>query len=281
MAFDDDLPLGRSTPPDRPPQYEPSEPERGPLVRWIIVGLACLVAGGLLAWWWMSRSQPTPPAASTPSSTDTVAESRPEPEPLVLPPLEESDTFVRDLVATLSNHPTLARLLASPALVRGMTVGVIQIADGRTPVEWLQPLRPATRMEITGDESGAITPESHARWNQVAAAVSSVSPADAAQLYVNLRPLIDQAYGEVGQPDGDFDKTILRAAEMLRATPNPSTPPVVVRRRGYFEFEDPSLQALRPVQKQLLLLGPENRRQLMAWIDAFLRELDLQAAGRS
>ena len=39
---------------------------------------------------------------------------------------------------------------------------------------------------------------------------------------------------------------------------------------------DPALQALRPVQKQLLLLGPENRRQVMAWLDHFLRALKLE-----
>src|SRR5690606_35479783 len=99
---------------------------------------------------------------------------------------------------------------------------------------------------------------------------------EAAQTYVNVKPLVDEAYAEVGQPDGSFDRTLVRAAQMLRATPDPATPPVVVRRQGYFEFEDPSFQALRPVQKQLLLLGPENRRQVLAWIDRFLRALRLE-----
>ena len=203
MAFDD-LPLDRSGSSGPPPLYEPPEPEPRSPLRWAVVALAGVVAVGLLAFWWMSRSQPAPPATSTPSAEDTTAMTRPEPEPLVLPSLDESDTVIRDLVSGLSNHPTLARLLARPAVVRSMTVGVIQIADGRTPTEWLQPLRPATRVEITGDESGAITPESHARWNQVAAAVSSVSPADAAQLYVNLKPLIDQAAFDpvAGHPAG-------------------------------------------------------------------------------
>ena len=40
-------------------------------------------------------------------------------------------------------------------------------------------------------------------------------PRDAAQLYVNLKPLIEQAYEEIGRPDDDFDRTILRAAQVL------------------------------------------------------------------
>jgi hypothetical protein len=45
------------------------------------------------------------------------------------------------------------------------------------------------------------------------------------------------------------------------------------RRTGYFEHDDPELRALRPVQKQLLLLGPENRRALIAWLDEFSKAL--------
>src|SRR5690606_4706754 len=129
---------------------------RSPL-RWVVVGLACIVAVGLLAYWWMSRSQPTTPTAATPAASEPVADIGPIPEPLALPPLEESDAFIRNLVSLLSNNPTLARLLASPTIVRSTTLGVIQIADGRTPSDWLRPLRPNTRIEITGDETGAIT----------------------------------------------------------------------------------------------------------------------------
>jgi hypothetical protein len=274
MAFDD-LPLDRPTP--EPSPYAPApEPERGSLLRWIAVGLLGVVAGGLLTFWWMSRSQTTPAAAPSATAPEIAASSgRPARQPLNLPNLNDSDAFIRDLVSTLSNHPTLARLLATPSLVRATTAGVIQIGDGRTPVEWLNVLRPATRLQILGSDSGPVSPVSHARWNQVAAAVSSVSPADAAQLYVNVKPLIDEAYIELGQPDGDFDQAILRAVRVLKDTPMPEIAPELVRRPGYFDYEDPALKELKPVQKQLLLLGPDNRRQLMAWLDQFVQALGL------
>jgi hypothetical protein len=222
----------------------------------------------------MSRSQPAPAAAPTLTAPEAEV-SRPVAQPMNLPPLEESDSFIRDLVGTLSNHPTLARLVATPSLVRSFTVGLVQIADGRTPVDWLQVLRPGTRLQIDGAEAGAVTADSHARWNQAVGAMLSVDPAEAAQLYVNVKPLIDQAYVDLGRPDGDVDQTILRAVRTLRETPAPSSPPRLLRRPGYYEFEDPALRALRPVQKQLLLLGPEHRRQVMAWLEAFLDALAL------
>jgi hypothetical protein len=274
MAFDD-LPLDR---PEPDPSYEePPAPEHGSLLRWVAVGLAGVIAGGLLTFWWMSRSQPTPAAAPSATAPEIAASSgRPTRQVLNLPGLTESDTFIRELVSALSDHPTLARLLATPSLVRSTTAGVIQIGDGRTPIEWLEVLRPASRLQILGTTSGPVSPVSHARWNQVAAAVSSVSPADAAQLYVNVKPLIDEAYIELGQPDGDFDQAILRAVRMLKDTPAPDVAPELIRRPGYFDHQDPALRALKPVQKQLLLLGSENRGRLMTWLDQFVRALGLE-----
>lgn len=275
MAFDD-LPLDRPTEPASPSPLP--DPEGGSLLRWIIVGLAGVLAGGLLTFLWMSRAQPVPKAPPSTTAPDVVASplSRPVRQPLNLPGLGDSDTFVRDLVSTLSKHPTLSRLLATSGLVRATTLGVVQIGDGRTPVEWLRVLRPTSRLQITGRETGAVTPASYERWDTIAAAVSSVSPADAAQLYVNVKPLLDEAYIELGQTGGDFDRAIVRAIQMLADTPEPATDPQLLRRPGYFEHETPTLQSLRPVQKQWLLLGPENRRQLLQWLNEFSKALELR-----
>lgn len=275
MALDD-LPLDRPSPPASS-FTPPPEPARGSLVRWIVVGVAGVAAGGLLAYLWMSRTPSTPaaPPAATAPEVAASPSSRPVRQPLSLPRLDESDAFIRELVSLLSKNPTLARLVATPGIVGATTKGVVQIGDGRTPIEWLRVLRPSTRLQIAGRDAGAVTAASYERWNAVAEAVASVSPAEAAQLYVNVKPLLDEAYIGLGQADGDFDRAIVRAIDVLKATPEPSTNPTLLRRPGYFEYEDASLQSLRPVQKQLLLLGPDTRRRLLAWLDEFARALQL------
>jgi hypothetical protein len=275
MALDD-LSLDRPAPPPVP--YTPTpEPESRSLARWNVVGVAGVIAGGLLTYLWMSRTPSTPAAPPSATAPEAAASpsNRPVRQPMNLPSLAESDGFIRELVSTLSKNPNLARLLATPSLVRGVTVGVMQVGDGRTPVDWLRVLRPRTRLQLTDLASGVPTPASYARWNDVAEAISSVSPAEAAQLYVNVKPLIDEAYIELGQPEGDFDRAIVRAIQMLKDTPEPATAPVLLRRPGYVEYEDGAMQSLRPVQKQLLLLGPDTRRRLMAWLDEFARALEL------
>jgi hypothetical protein len=270
MAYED-LPL-------RPPERgSPPAPPRGSSpTRWVVLGAAAVAAISILALWWLSRAQPgTAPPPPT-SATEAAARSnRPKGQPLDLPGVDNSDSLVREMVAALSRHPLLSRLLATDGVVRGATLAVVQIGDGKTPAVPLAALRPITRLQIQGTASGPVDPRSYARWEGAANALVSVSPADAAQLYVNLETLFDQAYRDLGYPQADFDEAIVRAIRMLESTPEITTNPVLLQRPGYLEHEDPGLRGLQPVQKQLLLLGPENRRRVLTWLRQFAHNLDL------
>ncbi len=129
---------------------------------------------------------------------------------------------------------------------------------------------------MTGGASGHIDPKSYGRWDSDVAALASVNPADAAQLYVNVKPLFDQAYIELGHPGGDFDDAVVRAIDMLGDTPSPADDPLLLRRSASFEHDDATLRALPPVQKQFLLIGPDNRRKVMAWFKQFAADLELK-----
>jgi hypothetical protein len=62
---------------------------------------------------------------------------------------------------------------------------------------------------------------------------------------------------------------------MLRATPVPSRAPALVQGAGYVEHADPSLEGLRPVQKQFMLVGPDNQRRILAWLEQVAAHLEL------
>jgi Protein of unknown function (DUF3014) len=136
-------------------------------------------------------------------------------------------------------------------------------------------LRPQTGVGITGTATGQIDPASYARWDPATSALTSISPTDLAQLYVNVKPLFDEAYWELGYPQGNFDDAIARAIAMLDATPTLAQDPVLIRRPEYFIHDDPALRSLEPVQKQFLLLGPANRNRVLLWLHELARLLDL------
>jgi hypothetical protein len=271
MAFDD-LPL------DRPAEPAPTDAPPPPPVsawRWVAVALGGVLAGGALAFWWMSRTLPETATPAPTTATDVaVGSNRPERQPMDLPPIDQSDGFLAGLVSALSQHPTLARMLATPGLVRASTLAVVQIGQGRTPSDPLKILRPPSRLTVLG--SGRVDTRSYARWDAAVGALTSVAPADAAQLYVNVKPLFDQAYVELGNPGGDFDTAMVRAIAMLEETPTPAEDPLLIRRTNFLEHDDLTLRALPPVQKQFLLIGPENRRKVLTWLRQVATNLDLK-----
>jgi hypothetical protein len=271
MAFDD-LPL------DRPSSStDPEPPSRPPsLLRWLVVALAGVVVGALLMFWWMSRAQPTPAVPPSPTAKDVaMGSNRPKRQAIDLPALGDSDGLIRTLVGNLSRHPTISRLLATSGLVRATALAVVQIGDGRTPVGPLEVIKPAGRLQLLGTTTGRIDPASYRRWDPIVGGLVSIAPTDAAQLYVNVKPLLDEAYIDLGHPGEDFDAAIVRAIQMLADTPV-LTDPVLVKRPTYFEHDDPAMRTLRPVQKQLILMGPENQRRLVAWLKSFAGALDLK-----
>ena len=272
MAFEE-VPLDRPVNPS-PMDEPPTAPSRW---RWMAVALAGVAAGAALAFWWMSRSQPETATPAPTMATDVaVGSNRPQRQPMDLPSLDTSDHFLAGLVAALSQNPTLARLIATPGLVRASTLAVVQVGQGRTPADPLKVLRPASRLQILGTGSGRIDPKTYVRWDPVVAALTSVSPADAAQLYVNVKPLFDQAYIELGHPGGDFDTAVAQAIGMLGDTPAQADDPQLLRRTNFLEHEDAALRALPPVQKQFLLIGPDNRRRVLEWLHQVAGKLELK-----
>jgi hypothetical protein len=270
MAYDD-LPLG-------PPLSAPPPPPRraSAASRWVVAVAAVLAVGGALYFWWLTR-MPARPASPAPTTATDVAvgTNRPSRQPIELPALSASDALVRELVSTLSRHPQLARFLATNGLISAAVLTVEQIGDGKTPAVPLKVLRPSMRLMIMGTDTGRIDPASYVRWEADVAALTSVRPNEAAQVYVNLKPLFDEAYGELGHAQGDFDASLVRAIRMLNDTPEPTEEPVLMRRPAYFEHTDATLRSLRPVQKQFLLFGPDRRARLRTWLAGFAAALDL------
>jgi hypothetical protein len=273
MPYDDDLPLHDPSPP------LPHEPRRRPTgpSRWVILAAVIVTVGSLLALWWLSRARPVPtPPTFTNATGVPVASPRPKSQPMQLPSLDASDELLRQIVSTLSQNPMLARLVTPPSIVRSAAQAVEQIGNGKTPSVNLKPLRPPTRVTIVGTGSGPIDPRSYHRWDSATATLVSLPPDQVAQAYVNVKPLFDQAYQELGHLNGDFDRAIVKAIDTLNDTPVQTGEPVLLVKPGYLEHEDPALKALLPVQRQFILLGPENQKQVLAWLKGLASSLDLK-----
>lgn len=249
-----------------------------PVAALVLVGVA-LGIGGYVTLERRARDASTAPAL--PEATPLARTAAPGeralggvPEAVVVPALNESDGLVRDLVRRLTSHPSAAALLATDNLVRTFTVSVVNIASGRNPATHLRALRPPSRFHVLDNGEGIyIDPASYARYDSLAAAIESVDPAGAAQLYATLKPRIDEAYAELGIPDATFDQNLERAIVHLLRTPTPSAEIAVVQPPsgiGY-AYADPRFERLSAAQRQFVRMGASNVRR----IKSSLRQLAL------
>jgi hypothetical protein len=249
------------------------EATRHPLGMWVV---AVIVAASAIAVYFVGLRRTSPPAV-TPEHIETTP--KPSAQPLggdaasiSLPPLDETDPLVRELVRTISSHPTVAVWLATDGLIRNFATTVVNVADGKTPAGQLRALRPSSGFRTLGRSGGlTVDPRSYERYDTIAAAAASLDPAGSARLYATLKPRIEEAHRELGFPDTPFDRTLERALVSLLATPAVADPIPIEPHGIVYGFASPKLEALTDAQKHLLRTGPRNVRT----IQSALREISL------
>ena len=176
-----------------------------------------------------------------------------------LPPLPQTDPIVRELVARLSSHPTIAAWLATKGLIANFTLVTLTVAEGRTPAQFLRSIAPRAQFRTMSSRDGLfVDPRSYERYNPHAEAVAALDSAGTASLYLTLKPRIADAYKELGFPEGDFDRVLERAIGVLLQTPALEEKTMLFPKGVTYAYKDPTLQSLSPAQKQLLRLGPRN-----------------------
>jgi hypothetical protein len=256
--------------------YRPGpEKKGGGALFTVTLAAAAVVAVGLLGVVFLVFRHPAAAPSPTPSAAvaaTPAAAPTPTPAPeLSLPPLDESDAFVRQLAAALSAHPELARWLARTALVRTLTVVVANVADGETPRPHLDFLAPKQRFRAARRPVRLVVPDpaGFGGYDLFGDAVASVDAAAAAAAYRSLAPLFEAAYVDLGHPEGGFAGALDRAIRALLGVPVLREDVELVPHAVGFKYADPRLEALTPAQKQFLRTGPRNVRL----VQGKLREL--------
>lgn len=263
----DDLDLDIRRPDDdlQPPEAAPVR-SRTP---WIAgAALLLVVIGGATVYYLTrqpstesqaSAAQPQAPPA-TPPPTEVPLGG--EPQPVDVPPLDESDPVVRMLAQMLSANPTFIAWLASDDLIRSFTATVVKVANGESPATNLRMMRPRAGFAVRHrGEDVYVDVRSYTRYAPMADAIASVDPAAATRLYATLKPRIEDAYRELGYSNPPFDRTLERAIVLLLATPIPDQPPQLQPGRATeYLYADPALERLTSAQKHLVRLGPAHAR---------------------
>jgi hypothetical protein len=277
----DDYPLGsdRESVSRRPPSRQGWH-------SWAVIAVALIIAAALTAFFVMRPSRGRTAAgtdAAAPSASKEAFQGRrplgPDVEARELPPLDLTDTLVRELVSGLSSRPELAAWLATDGLIRNFVASVDAVANGVTPSAQLRPLAPRRPFEVTSRGGDAvIDPRSYERFDGIAATVDALDANGLARAYATLRPRLQEAYEELGYPDGSVDVAVERAIARLLETPLVERQVEVQRAAVFYQFVDPRIERLSPAQKQLVRMGPRNQRLIQDKLRATARALGIPAS---
>ncbi|GMR22336.1 MAG: hypothetical protein BMS9Abin37_0680 [Acidobacteriota bacterium] len=263
----------------------------GSLLTWPLIAAAvlALVAGLTLFWLFSSRGPVTVPDQeasddrSAPIAAPLPADEEPEPEPeaaeIVLPALSESDVFVREALGTLSRHPGLASFLLTDELVRKIVAAVDNIAEGENPARHFPYLAPEEKFDVVQRSPQVfLDPRSYHRYDVLASAFASMDAEGLATVFRNAKPLMDEAYAELGYQEQTFEDALQKAISILAQTPVVEDRITLRADSVNYTFVESRLETLSPAQKQLLRTGPENTKKIQSKLRELADALDLPDA---
>ena len=93
-------------------------------------------------------------------------------------------------------------------------------------------------------------------------------------MYDEYKPLINEAYAEIGYEGDAFTGTLEEAIDVLLDTPEPKGDMPLIRNSVTYQYAYSEWESLPDAQKQLLRMGPENMKKVKAALRNIKAELE-------
>ncbi|HEX4047443.1 MAG TPA: DUF3014 domain-containing protein, partial [Elusimicrobiota bacterium] len=240
--------------------------------------LVVVIGAGIYFYKFAAR---VPPPVESESASEAAAPSAPPAAASgeALPPLQDSDAFIRGKAAYLSSDPLFGAWLKKDDLLARFAAAANMIGKGKVPKDALSFMAPQKRFKAR--KKGAnffATPGSYERYDPVARAVASIDAAAAAKLFQECKPLFQEAYQALGEKNGDVQVAVVGAVDELLKAPVLSAPPALTEKGLVYAYADDALESLSPAQKQLLRMGPKNESAIQAKAREFALDLGAPAS---
>lgn len=260
---------------------------------WVVVSLIVLAVIAAVIWWWLPASSEKPQQTETvtveqtqsteveaepyesseddaTSETESLPETVPEtpgtepeaevepeqPEPIALPKLDNSTPSV---LQSLDSTDMNIRPLKSSQLIRDAVVLMDNISNGSIVRERTIVQRPDGRFRVLEvDGELYIDESSYRRYDSLVDWFVSLEPQALTESYETFKPLVQEAYAEIGYPESDFDNTLIDAINVMLETPVPEGLVQVEDDSVMYTYANERYESLPAAQKQLLRMGPDN-----------------------
>lgn len=187
-------------------------------------------------------------------------EEEPVVEPIPLPTLNESDEAIQEKLETMTWRKELLKLVIDEDMVRRFVVFTDNFANGNIVYEHSPLVKPESNFTATEVEQGLYVwnEDSTKRYTLYLELLQSFDSEQLVNWYFEIKPLIDEAYAELGYTDTDFTDTLRVAIDRVLDTNVPDGSANLVRPSVMFKYEDEQLEALPAADKLLMRIGKSN-----------------------
>jgi hypothetical protein len=250
--------------------------------RWIYWGIPIVVVAALGAALYYGRTHkqaepeqaveaPTAAPSEAPQVRNPIESDEASEQPL--PPLEESDPQVQESLSSVFGR-AIEPYLVNKSIVRNIVVTVDNLPRKKTAVN-LWPVKPLSgELAVSGTGDVTLSDANFARYAPLVKIFQGADAKQLATLYKRYYPLFQEAYVNLGYPEGYFNDRLIEVIDHLLATPDVAGPIRLTQPSVHYQYADPSLEERSAGQKTLIRMGPQNA----AAIKAKLREIRKEIA---
>lgn len=254
----------------------------------LVIALLILL-GGIAAYFYFQDEQPNPESSTavieeqdlpTVITDDADPESRQvlntPAEPTELPPLEASDDFMANALTSLLNNKALMAIFSNDQLIRNIVVTIDNLPRKEVSMR-VMPIKkaPGKFLAMKSEGQTVIDPKNNRRYTQYVQFAEAVDPKELVELYVQLYPLFQKSYEELGYPNQYFNDRLMVVLDNLLATPDVNEPISLVQPKFFYLYAAPELEARSIGQRILLRIGSENKKLIKTKLEGIKQELTL------
>jgi hypothetical protein len=157
--------------------------------------------------------------------------------------------------------------------VRHFVVTVDNLPRKKAAVQ-LWPVKPVGG-ELTVAPGGepTLSPDNAARYAPFITIVKNANVEQLASAYRHFYPLFQQAYVDLGYPDGYFNDRLVEVIDHLLATPEVAGPIKLTQPGVFYQYADPSIEERSAGQKLMIRLGSQNAAVVKEKLRALRKEV--------
>jgi hypothetical protein len=236
-----------------------------------VIGVAAAVVVVAAGTWYYLQSRHAavpgaPEVAQTPPAEPPAEPSIQHPvpggedsAPAPLPALADSDAALIDALRLVVGTAAVKDYLLPETIIRHLVVTIDNLPRQKVAVTKRPVSAAVGSFSADGDELHAtLDPQNFARYQPLVAVLGKLDMQRVAAVYVRFYPLFQQAYQELGYPNGYFNDRLVQVIDLLLATPQPAGPIALVRPNVMYTYADAALESRPAGQKLLIRMGPDN-----------------------